>query len=59
MEGSDIETQLGLVSAGVGISLQPSSHGSAARAWRGDNSQPTRQPPPPSNSPGASPPGRH
>jgi DNA-binding transcriptional LysR family regulator len=37
MEGSDIETQLGLVSAGVGISLQPASFarlGRAGVAWR-------------------------
>ena len=37
MEGSDIETQLGLVSADVGISLQPASFarlGRAGVAWR-------------------------
>lgn len=37
MEGSDIETQLGLVSAGVGVSLQPASFANLGRSgvtWR-------------------------
>jgi DNA-binding transcriptional LysR family regulator len=42
MEGADIETQLGLVSAGIGVSMQPASfanlgrHGVVWRPLRGD-----------------------
>ena len=44
MEGTDIETQLGLVSAGIGVSMQPASFASLGRrgvVWRSLEGSPT------------------
>lgn len=54
MEGADIETQLGLVAAGIGVSLQPASFANLNR--RGVTFRPVVDAPePPSNSPGSPP----